>query len=59
MLEGVEGGDVRDVVDEEEGVGFEVAGCPETAVFFLAGRVGEREEVGEAVDGAGYGVGVL
>lgn len=30
----------RDVVDEEEGVRFEVRGGPETAVFFLAGCVG-------------------
>lgn len=59
VVEGVEGGSSRDVVDEEEGVGFEVRGGPEAAVFFLPGRVGEGEEVGMAVYGAGGGVGVL
>ena len=59
VVEGVEGVGSGDVVDEEEGVGFEIGGSPEAAVFFLAGRVGEGEEVGMAVYGAGGGVGVL
>jgi hypothetical protein len=59
VFQRVEGRGVRDVVHEEEGVGFEVAGCPEAAVFFLPGGVGEGEEVREAVYGAGYGVGVF
>lgn len=36
----VEGAGRGDVVDEKEGVGAEVRGGPETAVFFLAGGVG-------------------
>lgn len=44
---------VGDVVDEEEGVRSQVSGGPHAAVFFLAGRVGEEERVGLAVDGAG------
>lgn len=59
MLERVERVGVGDVVDEQEGVGFEVAGGPEAAIFFLAGRVGQGEVVGEAVDDAGDGVGVF
>lgn len=57
--QGVEGGRVGEVVDEKKGVGGEVGTGPEGAVFFLAGRVGQGEVVGEAVYGAGYGVGVL
>ena len=49
----------RDVVDEEEGVRFEVRGGPEAPVFFLTGCVGEGEEVGLTVYGARGGVGVL
>ncbi len=59
VVQSVEGGGSRDVVDEEEGVGFEIRGSPEAAVFFLAGGVGEGEEVGLAVYGACGGVGVL
>lgn len=59
VVKGVEGGGSRDVVYEEEGVGFEIRGGPEATIFFLAGRVGEGEEVGPAVYGAGGGVGVL
>ena len=59
VVEGVEGGGSRDVVDEEEGVGFEIRGSPEAAVFFLASRVGEGEEVRLAVYDACGGVGVL
>ena len=55
----VEGGGSRDVVDEKEGVGFEIRGGPEAAVFLLAGRVGEGEEVGLSVYSSGGGVGVL
>jgi hypothetical protein len=44
---------VCNVVDEEEGVGGQVRGGPHAAVFFLAGRVGEEERVGLAVNGAG------
>ncbi len=59
MLERVERVGVGDVVDEQEGVGFQVAGGPEAAVFFLAGGVGQGEVVGEAVDDAGDGVGIF
>ena len=59
MLEVVERGFGGDVVDEEEGIGAEVGGGPETAVLLLAGGVGEGEEVRAAINGAGYGVRVL
>ena len=59
VVERIEGGGSRDVVDEEKGVGFEIRGSPEAAVFFLAGRVGEGKEVGLAVYFACRGVGVL
>lgn len=59
VVEGVEGGGGGDVVDEEEGVRLEVRGGPEAAIFLLPGRVGQGEEVGPPVDGAGRGVGVL
>ena len=59
VLERLQGVRLRDVVDEQEGVGAEVAGGPESAVFFLARRVGEGEGVGDAVDGARDGVGVF
>ena len=36
----VEGAGRGDVVDEEEGVGAQVGGCPEAAVFFLPRGVG-------------------
>lgn len=55
----VEGGGVCDVVDEEEGIGAEVGGGPETTVFFLAGGVGEGEVVGAAIYLARDGVGVF
>ena len=56
VVEGAGGGDV---VDEEEGVGAEVGGRPEAAVFFLPGGVGEGEVVGVPVYRAGYAVGIL
>lgn len=59
VVERLEGGRSRDVVDEEEGIGFEVRSSPEAAVFFLTGGVGEGEEVGLAVYGACGGVGIL
>ena len=59
IVERIERGGLCDVVDKKESVGFEVRGGPERAVFFLAGRIGEHEEVALAVDVAGYGVGVL
>ena len=59
VVERLEGGRSRDVVDEEEGIGLEVRGSPEAAVFFLTGGVGEGEEVGLAVYGACGGVGIL
>lgn len=37
---------IGDVIDEEKGVRAQVGGRPETAIFFLASRVGEGEEVG-------------
>ena len=59
VVESVEGGGIGDVINEQEGVAFEVGRGPEPAVFFLAGGVGKGEEIWEAVDCAGYGVGVL
>lgn len=59
IVQGSERGLLCDVVDEQKGVGSDVGRGPETAVFFLAGGVGEGERVGGAVDGAGYGVGVF
>lgn len=59
VVEAFEGRGSRDVVDEEEGVRFEIRGGPQAPVFFLAGCVCEGEEVGTAVYGAGGGVGVL
>lgn len=44
---------IGNVVDEEKGIGSQVGGGPHAAVFFLAGRVGEEQRVGLAVDGAG------
>lgn len=52
VVERIEGRGGCDVVDEEEGIGAEVGGSPEAAVFFLAGGIGEVEVVGAAVDGA-------
>ena len=49
----------RDVVDEEEGIRFEIRGGPETTIFFLTGRIGEGEEVGLTVYSARGGVRVL
>lgn len=59
IFQGVEGRGRGDVVDEEKGVGAEVGGGPEATIFFLAGGVGEGEEVRVAIDGASYRVGVL
>lgn len=50
---------IGDVVDEEEGVGAQVGGRPEAAVFFLTGRVGEGEEVGFPIDIASDRIRVL
>lgn len=52
VFEGFEGGGLGDVVDEQEGVAAEVGRGPEAAVFLLAGRVGQGERVGGAIDGA-------
>jgi hypothetical protein len=41
VVKGVKCRGVGDVVDEKEGIGLQVGGGPETAVFFLAGGVGE------------------
>lgn len=43
VLERVDAVGVGDVVDEQEGIGEEVRGRPEAAVFFLAGGVGQQE----------------
>ena len=59
IFERIQGRGSRDVVDEEEGVRFEIRGGPKTTVFFLTGRIGEGEEVGLTVYGARGGVGVL
>jgi len=48
-VERVERGRLGDVVDEQEGIGLQVRGCPEAAVFLLAGGVGEHEMVRLAV----------
>lgn len=53
VIKSIEGRGGCDVVDEEEGIGAEVGGSPEAAVFFLTGGIGEMEVVGVAVDGAG------
>lgn len=45
IFESVQGRRSRDVIDEEEGVRLEIRGGPEATVFFLTGRIGEREEV--------------
>lgn len=50
---------LRDVVDEEEGVGGEVGGGPQTTVFFLPCGVGEVEAVRRAVYRSRHGVGVF
>lgn len=50
---------IGDVVDEEESVGAQVGGRPQAAVFLLAGRVGEGEEVGFPIDVAGDRVRIL
>lgn len=59
MIQGVEGRGIGDVVDEEKGVGFEIARGPESPILFLAGGVGKREMVCQAVYDPSYGVGVL
>ena len=59
VVEGVKGTRLGDVVDEEEGIGAEIRGGPEPAVFFLPGGIGEGEEVRFAVYIAGDGIGVL
>ena len=55
----VQRGRGRDVVHQQEGVRAQVRRRPQRAVLFLAGGVGQGEEVGLPVDGAGYGVGVF
>ena len=50
VVQGRERSMIGDVIDEEEGVRAQVGGRPETAVFFLAGRVGEGEEIGFPID---------
>jgi hypothetical protein len=59
VFEAVEAVLVRDIVDEEEGIGPQVRGGPERAVLLLARRVGEHEEVGLAIDGARHRVRVF
>ena len=59
VVEGIERRGGGDIVDKKKGIGAEVGGGPETAVFFLAGGIGEREVVRMAVDDTGDGVGVL
>lgn len=56
VVEALERRGGRDIVDEEEGIRFEIRGGPKAAVFFLPGRVCEGEEVGTAVYGSGGGV---
>lgn len=59
VVEGVKRRGVGDIVDKEEGIGLEVRRGPEPAVLFLAGGVSEREEVGQAIDGACDGIGIF
>ena len=59
VVQRVERRGVGDVVDEEEGIGLQVGCRPETAVFFLARRVGQGQEVGEAINGASDGIRVF
>lgn len=59
IVEGVKRRGGGDVVNEEEGIGAEVGGRPEAAVFFLAGGVGEGEVVRMAIDDARNGIRVL
>lgn len=59
ILQRFEGARLRDIVDEEEGVAFQVGLRPEAAVFFLPGGVGKAEGVCRAIDGAGHRVGVF
>lgn len=59
ILQRFEGARLRDIVDEEEGVAFQVGLRPEAAVFFLPSGVGKAEGVSRAIDGAGHGVGVF
>ena len=59
IFESIQGRGSRDVVNEEEGVRFEIRRGPEATVFFLTGRIGEGEEVGLTVYGARGGVRVL
>lgn len=59
IIQGVEGGWIGKIVDEEEGVRGEVRTSPKGAVLFLTGGIGEGEMVGESIDGAGDRVGVL
>ena len=59
VVETFEGRGSRDVVDEEEGVRFEIRSGPKAPIFFLASCVCEGKEVGTAVYGACSGVGVL
>ena len=48
----VERGRGGDVVHEQEGIGVARVGRLQRAVLLLPGGVGEREQVGAAVDGA-------
>jgi hypothetical protein len=59
VIERAEGRLIGDVVDEEEGIGAEVGCGPETAVFFLAGGIGQGKKVMLAIDGSGDGIRVL
>ncbi|SPQ24694.1 397c17b3-1913-4a60-84b2-c04c7b11fdb7 [Thermothielavioides terrestris] len=59
VVERVERGARRDVVDEQEGVGAQVRRRPHAAVLLLAGRVGQAEVVHHAVDPARHAVAVL
>lgn len=59
IVQGVEGGGIGEIVDEEEGIGRKVRAGPEGTVFFLTSGVGEGEMVGQSIDGAGDRVGVF
>ena len=59
ILERLERAGLRDVIDQQERVAFQVRLRPKAAVFLLAGGVCEAEGVGCAVDGSCHGVGVF
>jgi len=54
-----QGGGIRDIVDEKEGVRIQIGGGPKRPVFLLACGVDDGEGVCLAVYFAGAGVGIF